>query len=197
MSSAPLRPNNGPPYSVYTKPTNRLTALISEVAYSGQIIQAPSPCGDNCNFTQSFVGPTYQCVEIDPYDISAPWCSNAALEESLFATCPETWGDSGEFLNTTSMVFYEATNSSSDFCTSVSSNPAACNFTAEEPWENGNLWVRYKYLPETLRPQFHGNTSVPANAWRNLSYRCDQWDARFDLTRTYINSTQQVEVTTT
>ena len=197
-------------YSVYTKPTNRLAALISEVAYNGQIVQAPSPCGENCTFTQSFIGPTYQCVEMDPNDPSAPWCTQAALSQSSYTTCSQSWGSLSAFMyaNATRFSFYEASNSSADFCTSLSSNPAACNsLSTTQAWENGNIWVRYTYLPENLRPEFQGNTSVPASAqgntslpadaWQHLSYRCDQWDARFNLRRTYINSTQHVEVNTT
>ncbi|KAH8590354.1 hypothetical protein B0O99DRAFT_634716 [Bisporella sp. PMI_857] len=191
------RQDIGETYAAYTKPTNRLTALISEVVYGGQIVQAPSPCGENCTFTQSFVGPAYQCAEMDPYDTSSPWCSPAGLKNTGDTTCSEVWEVFGASLRST---LYEASNSSADFCTKLSSNPRACNSTfasTTEPWENGNIWVRYKYLAENWRAQFQENKSVPANAWMNLSYRCDQWDARFDLKRTYINSVQQVEVNTT
>jgi hypothetical protein len=196
-SSASGRQDVGSTYSAYTKPTNRLTALIAEAVYNGQIVQSPSPCGENCTFTQSFVGPTYQCTEMDPYDTSSPWCSPAGLQNSGYANCSEVWEVFGASPRST---LYEASNSSADFCTNLSSNPGACNssFTSTtEAWENGNIWVRYKYLPEYWRDQFQENKSVPANAWMNLSYRCDQWDARFDLNRTYNNSVQQVEVNTT
>ena len=180
----------GPPS--YGKVRNRATAVILETVYGGQIVQAPSPCGENCTFTQSFVGPAYQCIDKDPYDPDSPWCRPDVLN-STDSSCSETW----TVYDWDYITFYEASNSSTDFCKSFSSNPAACGDDDDvQAWENGNIWVRYNYLPDKWRSKYL-TESIPPEAWLNYSLRCDQWDTRFDIRRTYVRSQQQVEVKTT
>jgi hypothetical protein len=101
----------------YSKPTNHLNALALETVHGGQIVQAPSPCGENCTFAHSFVGPAYQCIEKDPYDPDSSWCRPDVLFPGY--TCSDTWVASTDL---SIITYYEATNSSTDFCKSFSSN---------------------------------------------------------------------------
>jgi hypothetical protein len=156
---------NGP--TSYSKPNNRVSSVILESAYTGQIVQTPSPCGDNCTFTQSFVGPAYQCVDKDPYDMESPWCYGGSCG-TVFDYSPDLH----------EATFYLASNSSRDFCTNLTSNSAACGLIDDttEAWDDGNIWVWYSYLPEEWKARYpnltdlqNANVSIPGGAWQNYS----------------------------
>ena len=53
-----------------------LVGILSRVAYGGEPISWPSPCGVNCSYTFSFVGPAYQCVDLGPW---SPYLINITL----------------------------------------------------------------------------------------------------------------------
>jgi hypothetical protein len=131
---APVEPFIYPP--TYSKPNNRVSSVILESAYTGQIIQPPSPCGDNCTFTQSFVGPAYQCVDKDPYDKESPWCQPGIDNATSAVLCSQL---SGYLPDLSYVTFYQASNSSGDFCTNLTSNSAACGLidNTTEAWNDG------------------------------------------------------------
>ena len=61
---APLNNNFGFIYDAGI--TYQYQGIASRVLMGGEIISWPSPCGLNCSYTVSFVGPAYQCVDLGP-----------------------------------------------------------------------------------------------------------------------------------
>ena len=162
----------------YDGPSSRARALIYQTAYGGEVIHSPSPCGANCSFVQSFEGPSYKCTALDPYDASAPWCVEQAKRER---SCEETINTGTDPVKAQT---YEARNSSEYFST---------KYYGTLPWTEGNdewmdgiLWVRHRYLLPEWRSIPEGKVR-PNEAWLNFTFRCEQWDTRFDLRQTYVD----------
>ncbi|CAM1503169.1 Fc.00g079450.m01.CDS01 [Cosmosporella sp. VM-42] len=67
---------SGANYDGYMDATKGATGLIYNTMYSKRIVEAPSPCGANCSFTQTFNAPAYKCDNVDYNNISAdnPFC---------------------------------------------------------------------------------------------------------------------------
>jgi hypothetical protein len=178
----------------YDKPSNRALAIIYETVYGGRVVEASSPCGPNCTFTQSFVGPSYSCVQLDQYDPDSPWCDPSIRNTTDdHRTCAEVIGEGSPFPG--NVTAYEARNSSANFCVKYLGTPEdGCNWRGtQDEWQDGTLWVRHRYLPPELR-----NESLFTNSmWQNFTFKCEQWDTKFDLRRTYVNSQLQFELNTT
>lgn len=180
-----MSPGLGSP--IYDHPSSRATAIIYQTVYGGQIISSESPCGANCTLTQSFVGPTYKCDQLDPYDPEAPWCKEPFNPNSK---CEDVIGDFG-LTDPKNVWWYETRNSS------VSNSTRA----VLKPWTEGVLWVRHKYLPAEFRKSYNYSTPyqprIPGSAWHNFTFRCRPHNARFDITRTYKNFELHIEGSTT
>jgi hypothetical protein len=171
----------------YDKPSKRALAIIYETVYGGRVVEASSPCGPNCTFTQSFVGPSYSCDQLDQYDPDAPWCDpNVRNTTNDQRTCAEIIGEGTK---------YEARNSSANFCVKYLGRPDdGCNWRGtQDEWQDGILWVRHRYLP----PELRNESNITNSMWQNFTFKCEQWDTKFDLRRTYVNSQLQFELNTT
>ena len=70
----------------------RLQSIANTISTTGQLISWPSPCGLNCSYTVSFVGPAYHCVEFGPYssipvnltDVSVISTNSSTIDIPLF-----------------------------------------------------------------------------------------------------------------
>jgi hypothetical protein len=162
----------------YSRPSSRATALIYQTVYGGQIVSGDSPCG-NCSFTQSFVGPSYNCTQIDPVDPNAPWCQRAASHSDA---CGADFVFRSDRTNPAKIIWYEAGNATS-------------NFTSA--WNEGAIWVRHTYLPQEYRTPYinatDDSTFPLSSAYQIFAFKCEQWNTRFDIRRTYADSSQLVE----
>jgi len=58
--------------ATYAGATNQLIRIAGRVLITGEIIAWPSTCGSNCTYNTSFVGPSWQCLEVDPQIQSVP-----------------------------------------------------------------------------------------------------------------------------
>lgn len=179
----------------YNKPSNRALAIIYETAYGGRVVEAASPCGPNCTFIQSFIGPSYNCAQLDQYDPDAPWCDpNIRNTTNDPRTCEQVIGE-GSFPDPGNVTSYEARNSSANFCVKYLGRPEDGCFWrgTQDEWQDGILWVRHRYLPPQLRDELVFTNSM----WQNYTFKCQQWDTKFDLRRIYVNSQMQFELNTT
>jgi hypothetical protein len=181
---------NDIPDPTYDRPSSLAKALIYQAAYGGEIINAPSPCGENCSFTQSFVGPAYKCEEKDPYDPLSPWCKLAA-----------TYWEAPSCQEMRLWPAYSAGNATDeDFCAKYLQGADCGLFWGYDPntgdvrdeWMSGTIWILYTYLPEEYRndDQYIYQFS---EVWQNYSYRCEQWEAQYDIRRTWVNSKQTID----
>jgi hypothetical protein len=182
----------------YDRPASRATAVVYDAVYSGQIVNADSPCGANCSLTQSFIGPSYKCTQLDQYDTDAPWCQTDASD-----SCADIVSDFN-LTDPSKVIAYQAQNSSADFCSKYLKRPEAC---MQQPgdgdaWMDGTLWVRHKFLPQAFREGYNAssvlsNPTLPGSAWHNYTFRCEQWQTRFDIRRTWSNFQQHIDANRT
>ena len=56
----------------YIGASQQLLRIAARVLTNGEIITWPSPCGTNCSYSVSFIGPAYQCVPVDDSSTSVP-----------------------------------------------------------------------------------------------------------------------------
>ncbi|KAH0543428.1 hypothetical protein FGG08_002286 [Glutinoglossum americanum] len=178
----------------YDHPSSKATAVVYQTTYGGGIASAISPCGANCTFTQSFVGPSYRCEQLDQYDSTAPWCQADSRH-----SCEDVVGDFG-LTDPKSVTSYLAGNSSGDFCAKyLPDHSGGCPWGPgnTEAWMDGVIWVFHRYLPSEYRAGYNftsiTNPTIPGSAWQNYTFRCTQWDTRFDIRRTYFDSEQRIE----
>jgi len=157
----------------FNGPSKAGLALIYQTVYQGRIATARSPCGGaNCSFTQSFMGSSYKCEDVDARDPLAPWC---------YGTSYSFGGPNGSCTELApEMQLYRANNSTDD----------------------NRFWVMYRYFPPESRGDEswfdpHGNTKIPTSMYQNTSFRCEMWNTSFDIRRTFINSQQHIEANLT
>lgn len=67
---------SGSNYDGYQDATKGASGLIYNTMYGKRIVEAPSPCGANCSFTQTFNAPAYKCDDVDYNNIDPenPFC---------------------------------------------------------------------------------------------------------------------------
>ncbi|KAF2685989.1 hypothetical protein K458DRAFT_402540 [Lentithecium fluviatile CBS 122367] len=178
----------------YIKPSPPATSFISNTLYGKAIIDAPSPCGANCSFSQSFVGPAYKCDDVDFMRndaIGNPFCT-----ESFYGN-----GACGGYFDPITLDpfvanWYVAQNSSGDVCAGTSGDRLdSCAINAE-PWWDGKLWVLYQYLLQEYRSTDElgfNLTPVPDEAWERHVFMCQSYNATYSLKRTYQDFQQTVD----
>lgn len=150
-------------------------AVIYETVYQGQIAKAASPCGANCSFTQSFVGPKYRCIDADLNDITAPWCHTNDPLDGPNGTC--------NGLPVTQELY-------------VSGNSTEATGSPGGGWGEGIIWVLHRYFPPENRVPW--NASFMDNLlYQNIAFKCQLWNTRFDIRRTFTNFDQDIESNTT
>ena len=154
----------------YYRPTSRVVALIYQTMYGGIIADAPSPCGPNCTFSQSFVAPTYQCSPTTP-------------EYPDFLL--------GSPSDVSRVNWYRAWNTSADFCATMG-DAQSCTFNTGDEWLAGIIRVDYVYLSKDQRDIWEADNSyaIPSSAWEYSGILCEQWFTRLEVQRTYSNSIQ-------
>lgn len=113
--------------------TYRLTAIATNVLTTGELISWPSPCGLNCSYAISFVGPAYQCAEAGPYSsipVNLTELTLIATDASQFYIPP--------FIN------------------------GSLWYWGVDDWGNGTrpvgLWIVYNFLQSTMRCILHSAT---------------------------------------
>jgi hypothetical protein len=156
----------------YIGPTKAGLAIVYEALYRGSIARAPSPCGSNCTFTQSFQAPSYVCEDVDNQDPNAPWCYDigARPNGSCYADHPMS-----------KEMFYAA-NSTTD--SSIVSDY--------------NLWVRHRYVAPMYRRNKTDTTAETGYVadldvpYENITFRCEMKKTKFEVRRTYVNSLQEI-----
>ncbi|KAH7134949.1 hypothetical protein B0J11DRAFT_595781 [Dendryphion nanum] len=161
----------------YTKPSSPATSFVSNTLYGKRIIDAPSPCGANCSFTQSFTGPAYKCDDIDfarNNTVGNPFCVKSGFGN----------GDCGGY--------FDPVTSGSPFV----ANWYMARNSSGNAWWDGKLWVLYQYL----LPQYRGtnslgtnSTPVPDAAWERHAFMCQSYNATYSIKRTYQNFQQTVD----
>ncbi|KAH8704498.1 hypothetical protein GQ44DRAFT_764111 [Phaeosphaeriaceae sp. PMI808] len=181
----------------YNNPSSPATSFISNTLYSKRIIDAQSPCGANCSFTQSFVGPAYKCEDVDFTQNTTngnPFCTKSGFGH----------GDCGGYFdpimrsNPFIANWYMARNSSGNVCVGPSGDEYdRCTINAQ-PWWDGKLWVLYQYLlPQYRNSSSIGTNSIPVpdDAWERHLFVCQSYNATYSVKRTYQNFRQTVHGT--
>jgi hypothetical protein len=156
----------------YNGPSRALKAIIYQTVYSGTILEAGSPCGPNCTYSQTFLAPTFKCEDIDLYDPNAPWCFpyNAVPN----GTCVDPMS-----LDIIAVPYY------------------ASNSTTTDNSTDGLLWVKYShYDSDVLGPQDANQMPLPP-AQQNISFKCEFWQSRYDIQRKFVDSKQEYTVNLT
>jgi len=173
----------GADYNSYQKASSPIVSFISNTLYAKRITDIPSPCGANCSFTQSFVGPAYQCDDVDftRNDTTGnPFCVESNYG---FGACG---GDFDPvFANQFDANWYMARNSSGDICDGVSD----CS-SQLDAWSDGKLWVLYQYLLPQYRNETNqgtNSTPIPPEAWERHVFVCQSYNATYQLERKYVN----------
>ncbi|KAH9204019.1 hypothetical protein DL95DRAFT_398852 [Leptodontidium sp. 2 PMI_412] len=187
-------PGIGPDPTAYIGPSPPINGLVYGTIYGGQVLSTDSPCGANCTFNQSFVGPAYKCRDVDYTQNSEPnnpFCLEIANGPMNGTISCESYFDFGPHFNNNAFdtTWYYARNSSR-LCPDCF-----------EPWVDGKIWVLYQYLLPQYRIQavdFPANsTPIPESAWEKHQFVCQSYNARFDIERTYINYQQIIRHNTT
>src|SRR5438874_1516877 len=96
---------------LYYKPSSRATGMVYSTVYGGSTLSTESPCGANCTFKQSFIGPAYLCQDVDytQDDVPGnPFCHGASY---LNGSCD---GFATPTNNPFDITWYTARNSSGD-----------------------------------------------------------------------------------
>jgi hypothetical protein len=187
---------SGALWNAYSESTAAATGFIYNTLYGKRIVEAPSPCGANCSFEQTFQGPAYKCDDIDfatTADGNNPFCAFTGTTE--FGTCGAIFGDSHNGNSLDGITWYRAQNSSrgqpecdGDSC------PAA-----RLAWQDGKLWVAYQYM----FPEYRGlvddagqlrdtATKVPTAAFDRRMFMCQSYNATYKIRRWYQDFQQTV-----
>ena len=190
-----LLQGSGALFDAYVGASAPATGFVYNTMYGQRLINAPSPCGANCSFTQQFVGPAYKCRDIDFTRDDEPGNPFCAKSNAGFGACGGYFDPFSD--NAFSVNWYMASNSSGDICQGL---PADITCGAVEPWMDGKLWVLYQYLlPEyrsSQNDQGTNSTPVPENAWERHVFVCESYNATYTLSRAYTNNIQTIEGTT-
>ena len=158
--------------NAYVKPSTGANGLIYSTIHNGRISLAPSPCGLDCSFSQTFFGPAYKCSEVDyaQADIPGnPFPHGAEAQKAFAATggvySPYEW--------------YIGTNS-----TCISGQ--VCHGD-DERWKDGRVWILYRYLlPEAREKIPEGRLkNIPDSSWEKHQIVCQSFNATYTILHTY------------
>jgi hypothetical protein len=150
--------------------TNTGHAIIFQSVYKNRLASPASPCGGTCSFTQSFIAPAYRCVDVGIQDPGSPWCRGGPDESG---TCARDQG--------VDSTLYVAGNGTYDG-----------NFAGETDW---TLWVLHRYV----YPQY-GEQLVQEftdEMYENFTFKCQFWEARYDVRRSWDDFEPQVQTNLT
>jgi len=124
--------------------------IADRVLAGGQIIPWPSPCGFNCSYTFSFVGPAYQCEDLGPF------ASLSINITDIFDSGAAVSGDGG--------VMPPFWNESLLFC--------AVDDGGNETRPVG-LWIFYDSLNQTLLCELYNSTYTTTVSYVNTVQRIE------------------------
>ena len=168
-----------PPLPEYISPSPNLVQTAIQVAASGQQVNWSSPCGTNCTYTISFVGPTYSCVN-----------TSGPIPPDLFnlTTYPENqayladWGNDLEYGPEASL--YWSAQYWSDLADASNTTPA----------DGGNIgfWLIYYTLPTPLPSPLEGAVGL------NLDFhvvQCNISSANYTIDISFMNNIPTLHTT--
>ncbi|KAK4168232.1 hypothetical protein QBC43DRAFT_296899 [Cladorrhinum sp. PSN259] len=163
----------------YRGPSKAAVAIAYQAIYQGAIAAASSPCEANCTFTQKFVGPSYECVEVSPEDPNAPWCYDPGSHPN--GTCLSSRPASAElYFANSSLVTPSYSNSS---------------------WVNdGKLWIKHRYFSPENRYNMSSaadSGDVLTSSHETVAFRCEMWKTTYDIRRSFTNLEQEITGTFT
>lgn len=107
----------------YLGPTQQLLRIPLQVLSVGTVITTPSPCGSNCSYSTSFIGPAFQCSQITTASLPSSVLSGIGSESYLVYEGTTYWEG-----NTESQGLYiyrridEGDGGNLTFCSSYQSN---------------------------------------------------------------------------
>jgi hypothetical protein len=171
-------------FDAYVSASAPATGFIYNTMYGRRIVDAPSPCGVNCSFSQTFIGPGYNCRDIDFTRNDEPGNPFCTKSYSGYGACG---GYFDPFLdNAFDVNWYMASNSSGDIC---QEHPGDYSCSAVEPWMERKSWVLYQYLLPEYRSsqtdQGTNSTAILDDAWEGHVFVCESYNATYTLKRTY------------
>jgi hypothetical protein len=184
---------SGANYDGYMEATKGATGLIFNTMYGKRIVEAQSPCGANCSFTQTFYAPAYKCDDVDYANIGAdnPFCGEDDGTPAK-ERCESSFKLSTS--NTFQRVWYQARNSSGDPCGKYGRDSSFC--PTFEPWQDGKLWVAHQHFLQQYRDtpteRGYNTTPVPEEAWEFHMFMCQSYNATYTVERTYKNFVQRI-----
>jgi hypothetical protein len=160
FSVNPARANGDP---VYGGASTVMLAIAYQTAYGGQILPGASPCGANCTFEQSFMGPSYKCTSVAPaYNGTIPyfWARNST--EDFCQKYPSQYTIGGN-----------------------------CTWSGtDDEWQDGVLTVDYVFTP--LQDRANETNQGDIKSYNKYAYRCEQWRTAYAIRRTYQDSIQTI-----
>lgn len=192
----------GAGFDDYENVSPAATGLVFNTLYAKRIIDAPSPCGANCSFTQTFTGPAYKCNDIDfrtTTDPANPFCpSSLVARDTTFGNCGDVFLDSGNGLSLKGFSWYYARNSSVSQA-KCKGTPTYCA-GPDIAWRDGKLWVAHQFLQPSYRPLFDDfgqlkdpTNKFPLDAFERRMFVCQSYNATYTLLRRYEDSQQLIE----
>ncbi|KAK0623791.1 hypothetical protein B0T14DRAFT_495208 [Immersiella caudata] len=186
---------SGATYDAYDTASSAATGFVYNTLYGKRIIEAPSPCGANCSFSQVFVGPAYKCDSIDfmtTTDRDNPFCSYSQ-DPATLGSCGGIFLDVRNGFSLEGITWYRARNSSTT--PSCNENSTACR--SSTGWEDGKLWVAHQYLQPSYRSLLDdfGNLKdstkkLPFSAFERRMFVCQSYNATYTIRRRYQNFQQ-------
>jgi hypothetical protein len=177
--------DSGASYRSYRTASTAATGFVYNTMYNKRIVDAESPCGANCSFTQTFHGPAYKCDDVDflkDNDTANPFCLQPSSRG--YGICGGVFDAST--INTFTTTWYSARNSTSTSCQIKD----GC-IPVTDPWREGKIWIAYKYFLPQYRNLANANgvnsTPVPDEAWERYMFSCQSYNATYKLRRSYNN----------
>jgi hypothetical protein len=163
------------PTTYYGGPSLALRSIILQTVYSGFILEANSPCGANCSYPLVFLAPAYKCEDVDLFEPNAPWCLPRNGIPNGNCSSPYFGGD------VVVDVPYFGGNSTT---------------SANET--DGLLWVKYYHYDSDVLGVNQSAEQVPLPpAPQNISFKCQLWQSRYEVQRSFVNSKQYWDFNTT
>ncbi|KAK4443448.1 hypothetical protein QBC34DRAFT_443396 [Podospora aff. communis PSN243] len=185
----------GATYDAYDTASSAATGFVYTTLYGKRIIEAPSPCGANCSFSQTFAGPAYKCDNIDfmtTTDTNNPFCAYPQ-DPATLGTCGGIFLDARNGFSVEGITWYRALNSSE--VPNCDDNSTICRPLTG--WEDGKLWVAHQYLQPSYRSLFDDTgilkdptNKLPFSAFDRRMFACQSYNATYTIHRRYQNFQQ-------
>ena len=152
----------------YLGPTQQLLRIPLQVLSVGTAITVPSPCGGNCSYTLSFIGPAFQCSQISASSLPPGVFDGIESESYLIYNGTTHWSGNTEVQG---LYIYRRVVDGGNFtfCSSYESNYSiSVQYVANLPT---TLW--------TIRPanQLTGTDSEATQNADSINITAVQWSA--------------------